>query len=606
MAKRKVDTENRTFKTRWESEYMFTEVAGKPACLLCGESVAVMKEFNLRRHHETKHADQAKDMDMEQRLQKVEELKRGLKSRQALFRKAKSQSEAAVKASFILAEEIAKSARPFTEGDFIKNCMLKVCDKVCPDNRQLFSNVSLSRNTIAERVDELSINLKEQLVKKGKEFIAYSLAVDESTDISDIAQLSIFIRGVDSSLSVTEEFLALRPMHDTTTGHDLYEEVSRCVNEMGLPWEKLVGLTTDGAPAMCGHKSGLVARIRQKMQEENVPGELTAYHCIIHQESLCGKALKMEHVMSTITRAVNFIRAKGLNHRQFKAFLSELETEHGDLLYHTEVRWLSQGKVLQRCFELHEKICLFLDSKGKDTTQLRDETFLCEMAFLCDITTHLNAMNLQLQGRGRVISDMYSTVKAFKTKLTLWEAQMRKDNLSHFPCCQTMKEKLSASVFPCAQFADKISVLAADFRRRFADFEAQKSRFELLSNPFAVDVESSPPNLQMELIELQCNDALKAKYAAVGATEFVRFLPETMPQLRIQAAQTLSMFGSTYLCEQLFSLMKLNKTSHRSRLTAEHLHSILRISSAQSLAPNIDELVQKMRHHQVSATASKT
>ena len=107
--------------------------------------------------------------------------------------------------------------------------------------------------------------------------------------------------------------------------------------------------------------------------------------------------------------------------------------------------------------------------------------------------------------------------------------------------------------------ADKIGMLAADFRRRFADFEAQKSRFELLGNPFAVDVESSPPNLQMELIDLQCNDALRAKYAAVGAAEFAHFLPDTMPQLRIQAAQTLSMFGSRYLCEQLFSLMNLNK-----------------------------------------------
>ena len=77
MAKRKVDTENRGFQTRWESEYMFTEVAGKPVCLLCGESVAVLKEYNLRRHYETKHADKNKNMDMEQRLQKAEELKRG-------------------------------------------------------------------------------------------------------------------------------------------------------------------------------------------------------------------------------------------------------------------------------------------------------------------------------------------------------------------------------------------------------------------------------------------------------------------------------------------------------------------------------------------------
>lgn len=114
---------------------------------------------------------------------------------------------------------------------------------------------------------------------------------------------------------------------------------------------------------MCGHRSRLVAKTREKMQEENAASELTAYYCIIHQESLCGKALKMEHVMSTITRAVNFIRAKGLNHHQFKAFLTELETEHGDLPYHTEVRWISPGKVMQRCFELREEICLFLDSK---------------------------------------------------------------------------------------------------------------------------------------------------------------------------------------------------------------------------------------------------
>ncbi|KAE8278713.1 General transcription factor II-I repeat domain-containing protein 2 [Larimichthys crocea] len=188
--------------------------------------------------------------------------------------------------------------------------------------------------------------------------------------------------------------------------------------------------------------------------------------------------------------------------------------------------------------------------------------------------------------------------------MSLWETQMRKENLSHFPSCQTMKEKLSTTVFPTAQFADKLSMLAADFRRRFADFEAQKSRFELLANPFGVDVESAPPNLQMELIELQCNDMLRGKYERVGAAEFARFIPDTLPQLRIQAAQMLSMFGSTYLCEKMCSLMKLNKTEHRSHFTDKHLDSILRISSAQSLTLNIDELVQKMRHHQVSDSVS--
>lgn len=58
-----------------------------------------------------------------------------------------------------------------------------------------------------------------------------------------------------------------------------------------------------------------------------------------------------------------------------------------------------------------------------------------------------------------------------------------------------------------AQFVEKLSVLSAEFTRRFADFEAQKCRFVLLTNPFAVNVKSAPTNLQMELIELQCSDA---------------------------------------------------------------------------------------------------
>ena len=158
-----------------------------------------------------------------------------------------------------------------------------------------------------------------------------------------------------------------------------------------------------------------------------------------------------------------------------------------------------------------------------------------------------------------------------------------------------METQISTAVFPCAQFAENLSALGAEFTRRFADFDVQKCRFELLINPFAVDVENAPTNLQMELIELRRSDTLKSKYDAVDAAQFPHFIPDTMPQLRTQAAQMLSMFSSTYLCEQLFSSMKMTKTSHRSCLTDEHLCSILRISSAQSLSPDTDELASKKR-----------
>ena len=118
---------------------------------------------------------------------------------------------------------------------------------------------------MADRACELATNLHKQLMEKGKDFIAYSLAVDESSDTSETAQLSIFIRGVDSSLCVTEELLGLKSMHGTTTGKEIFEEVSKCGTETRLPCDKLVELTTDGAPAMYGQKSGLVGRIWEKM-----------------------------------------------------------------------------------------------------------------------------------------------------------------------------------------------------------------------------------------------------------------------------------------------------------------------------------------------------
>lgn len=96
-----------------------------------------------------------------------------------------------------------------------------------------------------------------------------------------------------------------------------------------------------------------------------------------------------------------------------------------------------------------------------------------------------------------------------------------------------MLNQIGATVFPNAHFADTLSALS--FARRFGDFEAKKENFELLRNPFEADVETALVQIQMELIELQCNGTLNAKYDTEGPAQFIRSIPEAMPQLRLHA-----------------------------------------------------------------------
>ena len=182
---------------------------------------------------------------------------------------------------------------------------------------------------MTERVEELSGDLKSQLKDKVKSFIAFSIALDESTDVTDVAQLAIFIRGVDASLNVTEEFVSVVPMTDTTTANDLFVSLVGALDKLEVDWSRAVSVATDGAPSMIGRKAGVVVKLREKVNAANPEQVFWNFHCILHQEALCCKSLKMDHVMRVVIDNVNFIRARGLNHRQFDAFLLENDIYHG-------------------------------------------------------------------------------------------------------------------------------------------------------------------------------------------------------------------------------------------------------------------------------------
>lgn len=118
-------------------------------------------------------------------------------------------------------------------------------------------------------------------------------------------------------------------------------------------------------------------------------------------------------------------------------------------------------------------------------------------------------MNTSLQGQNAVLSQMYSHIKAFGTKLQLFQRLLSQTqtNTTHFPALQEImisfpQDKISAQTRRCA--AD-IASLAEEIKQCFQDFEAFQKHIVLFSSPFSADPDNAPDQLQLELTDLQCD-----------------------------------------------------------------------------------------------------
>ncbi|XP_066127213.1 general transcription factor II-I repeat domain-containing protein 2-like [Saccopteryx bilineata] len=427
---------------------------------------------------------------------------------------------------------------------------------MCPEKADLFSTVSFSGSTITRRIEEMGDNLHQHLQNSARKLSYFSLALDESNDVRDSAQLLIFICGMNDNFKVTEELAALQSIKGTTTGEDIYEKVSQTVKDLELDWAKLSSVTTDGAPSMVGPKKGVIAHINLEMDKLNHSHPIAIY-CLIHQQALCSKSLKWDSVMKIVVRCVNFIRTNALNHRQFQEFLSELNVAYEDVLYYTEVRWLSRGRVLRHFYDLLPQTTAFMLSKNKEVPELNDAEWKWHLAFLTDVTELLNSFNVQLQGKGKLICDMQSHVKAFEVKLGLLIKQVKEENFCHLPLTQNLLAEVPLIAFPKEVCVDSLEKLQKEFQFRFKELHLYKQDIQLFRNPFSIDIENVGSIYQMELTELQNCDSLKDAFKSNNLPNFYASLSsETYPNIRNHALKMSTIFGSTYVCEQTFSRMK--------------------------------------------------
>lgn len=239
-----------------------------------------MKDFNLSRHYNTSHKDKYAKYTGAARYAIVADLKTKINRQQSLFNKATTIQESCLKASYAVSLELVKSKKPLSDGETAKRCAILMAKSFGDDNMaKNFESVSLSRRTVTRRIFDIQNHVEGKLKQVLNDCKYFSLALDESTDVTDVSQLLIYTRAIDSSFEVHEELLKLASLHGTTKGVDIFNAVKSAVHEYG-GFDKLSAVVTDGAPSMQGRRTGFAGLLQQNGVECPI------LHCIIHQVSL--------------------------------------------------------------------------------------------------------------------------------------------------------------------------------------------------------------------------------------------------------------------------------------------------------------------------------
>lgn len=588
------------FHQEWEDDFLFMMSYSKCVCLISRSSSALPKKGNVERHFRMVHRTFDTDFppSSELRKRKVRELKSQLLGQQSLFTRPTAKAKAATEASFRVSRTIVWHKKSFQDGVMVKEPFIEAADSLFKDftnKTEIMSAVKavqLTRNTVTRRCKMMGDNLVQQLAKDIDCCECFSLQMDESTDITDKAQLCIFIRMVFHDMTAKEELLAVLHMNAHTRGDDTFEIFKNFIDNNKILVCKLVSITTDGAPSMIGRSNGFVAKCRE---DEAFP-DFLSYHCIIHQQALCAKMLNMKEIMDVANKVACSIRARSLQRQLFRLHLEEAGSDHSDLLLHMDVRWLSRGKFLQRFRDLLPEVNQFLhNKKHAEYTQLNDDRWLLDLPFLTDLANLLNELNMELQGKEKTVINMISSLNAFKGKLKLLSSKIQRHDLRNFRnlASELNNQGKDLTEIDSACYAEQIDTVLSDFDRRFQDFALLEPVATFMRFPFRenaeVDVlaskiatfQLSSAEVEDEILTLQADINLKSR----AHEQFWSLLTEEKyPNMRKWATSLTAMFGSTYLCE----------SKYHSTLTDDHLEACLRLAIS-SYCPDYASLVDSIQ-----------
>ncbi|KAJ8377599.1 hypothetical protein AAFF_G00255570 [Aldrovandia affinis] len=310
-------------------------------------------------------------------------------------------------------------------------------------------------------------------------------------------------------------------------------------------------------------------------------------------------------------RCVDYIDARRETHSNWMRYVNCARNEEEQNL----VAFQYRGSILYRCFKPilpgRELLVWYGEEYAKDlgitfdylwsnkcsakgAVSVPSQFFYCTecpLSYTAEVYLHkhIKRSHPDEYGKDNLINQVADSIRAFDFKLQRFQRHLSTGNLAHFPNLKEVDRTQSTAAEKGAEYAQIITDLPEEFRRRFKDCHPSEDAITLFAQPFSVEADTVPEELQMQLIEFQSDSWLKQNFDKVPLNEFYKFASsEKYPAIGTQ--KMLSLFGSTYMCEQTFRIMNLNRSRLRERLIDPHLLDVLRLSVNQ-LQPDADKLL---------------
>ncbi|XP_073330750.1 zinc finger BED domain-containing protein 5-like [Pagrus major] len=404
-----------------------------------------------------------------------------------MFARSANQTESGLVASYNIALLIAKAGLPFTVGESlvvpaIKEAISTVMQR---DPAPVTKAILLSNDSVARRIREMSMDTEQQLcaMLRGCRF---SVQLDETTTADNNVLLMAYVRYV-SGRDLLEDFLFGEYLATDTRGETIFAALTEFLRERDIPVTNIIACATDGAPAMVGRYWGFATLLKQQ-----VPQVLTV-HCSL----------------DVAVKVINKIKAHALNDRLFRQLCGENDEAFKRLLLHTEVCWLSKGNCLARLCELFPSAIEFLDQADATLKwSCRHDIF-----YLSDFFGKMNEVTLKLQGDGMMLVHSKATICSFLAKLELYQQNLGRRQLIHFPQLAKVLDELMDSHL--LLYTDHLKAVKADMAIRFRGLK-QSDVPDWVMEPCRADAVSCEPEIQESLIDLQNDEEAKATFRTSG------------------------------------------------------------------------------------------